>query len=134
MKLTRASNYALQAIGYMAAQPTQKAIASHTIARQRGIPERFLLKVLKPLVDSGVLVSIKGPSGGYRLAKDLTDITILEVLEAVDGDIIGRIPSREPTEKPDLLLANKLENVCKEVAEQVRDNLASVKLSDLTLR
>ena len=90
MKLTRASSYALHALAYMASEGNpDEPIASHKIAEARGIPERFLLKVLKPLVSARVLLSIKGPNGGYRLAKDPAHITMLEILEAVDGPIRG---------------------------------------------
>ena len=67
MKLTRASSYALHAVVYMAQQKSDYPIASHKIAEARGIPERFLLKVLKPLVSSNLLTSVKGPNGGYKL-------------------------------------------------------------------
>src|SRR5438105_14927297 len=92
MRLTRASSYALHAVSYMAAQKQNRPIASHLIARARGIPERFLLKVLKPLVSARVLHSIKGPNGGYRLARSASDLTMLEVVEAVDGPIRGQAP------------------------------------------
>src|SRR5215831_14684686 len=92
MKLTRASSYALHAVAYMAAQKTDQPIASHHIAQARGIPERFLLKVLKPLVSARVLLSVKGPNGGYRLAKGANEVTMLEILEAVDGPIRGSAP------------------------------------------
>src|ERR1700722_16592875 len=64
MKLTRASSYALHAVAFMAVQKHDRPIASHNIAQARGIPERFLLKVLKPLVSARVLLSVKGPNGG----------------------------------------------------------------------
>ena len=65
MKLTRASSYAVHALVFMATQKENRPVASHTIAKARGVPERFLLKVLKPLVSARVLHSIKGPNGGY---------------------------------------------------------------------
>src|SRR2546425_7602047 len=92
MKLTRASSYALHAVVYMAAQKQTKPIASHNIARARGIPERFLLKVLKPLADRRILISMKGPNGGYRLARPAEKITLLEIVEAVDGPNRGQGP------------------------------------------
>src|SRR5262249_57008421 len=85
MKLTRASSYALHAVAFMASQKSDKPVASHNIAQARGIPERFLLKVLKPLVSARVLTSIKGPNGGYKLARQPSDITMLEILEAGGG-------------------------------------------------
>src|SRR5437763_15913514 len=92
MKLTRASSYALHAVAYMANQKKSEPVASHIIAQDRGIPERFLLKVLKPLVSAQILLSIKGPNGGYRLAKPANEITMLDVVEAVDGPIRGAAP------------------------------------------
>lgn len=129
MKLTRASIYALHALAYMAVQKTQEdPIASDKIADARNIPDRFLLKVLKPLVQARVLLSVKGPHGGYRLAKSPSDITILEILEAVDGDIRGMVPE---TKVVNGILDKKLEVICTETADAVKKQLAKVRLSDL---
>src|SRR5207248_1939578 len=92
MKLTRASSYALHAVVYMSAQKHDHPIPSHLVAQERGIPERFLLKVLKPLVSARILHSVKGPNGGYRMAKAASDVTLLDVVEAVDGPIRGLSP------------------------------------------
>ncbi len=128
MKLTRASSYALHAVAYMAVQKHDRPIASHHIAQARGIPERFLLKVLKPLVSARVLMSIKGPNGGYRLAKAPSEITMLEVLEAVDGPIRGQAPF---SDEDNGHLNQKLENICKRSADGVRKELEKVRISDL---
>jgi Rrf2 family protein len=112
----------------MAGQKHDRPVASHNIAQARGIPERFLLKVLKPLVSARVLLSIKGPNGGYRLAKPASEITMLEVLEAVDGPIDGRNPLAEENNGP---LNNKLEQICKQSADTVRRQLEKVRMSDL---
>ena len=141
MKLTRASSYALHAVAYMAQQKnSDKPVASHKIAQERGIPERFLLKVLKPLVSARVLMSIKGPNGGYKLARPASDITVLEIVEAVDGPIRGQAPPPEkedkkrfPHYKPELSesIYNKLENLCRQTAEQVRKQIERVRVSEL---
>ena len=128
MKLTRASSYALHAVAFMATQKHDRPVASHNIAQARGIPERFLLKVLKPLVSARVLLSIKGPNGGYRLARPASDITMLDILEAVDGPIRGVAPL---TDERNGSLNTKLENICKQSADQVRKHLEKVRVSDL---
>src|SRR5262249_49111126 len=69
MNLSRASGYALQAIVVMIAGKDSTPVASHLTAKAEGIPEKYLLKILLPLVKAGVLLSAKGPTGGYRLAK-----------------------------------------------------------------
>jgi len=112
----------------MAAQKHDRPVASHNIAQARGIPERFLLKVLKPLVSARVLHSIKGPNGGYRLARPPSDISMLEILEAVDGPIRGQAPLLEENNGP---LNTKLESICKQSADQVRKQLEKVRVSDL---
>jgi Rrf2 family protein len=128
MKLTRASSYALHAVAFMAAQKHDRPIASHLIAQARGIPERFLLKVLKPLVQARVLLSIKGPNGGYRLARPAADISMLEILEAVDGPIRGQSPL---SEEGNGALNHKLEVICKENADQTRKHLEKIRINQL---
>jgi len=116
----------------MASQKKNDPIASHVIAQARGIPDRFLLKVLKPLVSAQLLHSVKGPNGGYRLAKAPTDITVLEILEAVDGPIRGNNPSAF-TDKENSL-RKRLDDICNQSAEQMRKHLAKVKISDLAVK
>jgi Rrf2 family protein len=157
MKLTRASIYALHAVTYMAAQKDREggSVASHIIAQDRGIPERFLLKVLKPLVSEQILVSVKGPNGGYRLARPAKEISVLEVIEAVDGQIRGSVPSDDFNSFAERLrdqgsklsaeqmrkqydrvqaLNKRLEQVCDPTAEQLRKMLDRVKISELAAK
>lgn len=144
MKLTRASSYALIALTHMAQESDSKAIASHEIAEARGVPERFLLKVLKPLVGTNVLRSIKGPHGGYELAKPASEISLLDIIEAIEGPIQGIVPppykdpnpKKKPNpgaEKANAPLNNKLLTTCKTTADVVRAHLQKVRLSDLAI-
>jgi Rrf2 family protein len=129
MRLTRASSYALHAVVHMAVQKQNRPLASHHIAKARGIPERFLLKVLKPLVSARVLHSIKGPNGGYRLARSASDLTMLEVVEAVDGPIRGQAPLSQV--EGDGQLDRRLEMICDQSAEQIRKQLQKVRIAEL---
>jgi Rrf2 family protein len=129
MRLTRASSYALHAVAYMAAQKQNRPVPSHVIAQARGIPERFLLKVLKPLVSARVLHSVKGPNGGYRLARPANQVSMLEVVEAVDGPIRGQAPLSQ--DESDSALNRKLENICKQIADHVRRELEKIPLTQL---
>jgi Rrf2 family protein len=129
MKFSRAASYALHALVYMAAQKHNRPVASHVIAEARGIPERFLLKVLKPLVSARVLQSVKGPNGGYRLAKGPNEITLLEVIEAVDGPVRGQAPLGSNASNDKL---NKwLDQVCNTAADAVRKQFHRVRLAEL---
>ena len=60
-------------------------LSGKALAEFHGVPENYLLKHLKSLVTEGLLKSVPGPRGGYRLAKKLSDITLLDVVEAVGG-------------------------------------------------
>lgn len=132
MKLTRATSYALHAVAYMAGLKKGQPTPSHVIAQKRGIPELFLLKVLKPLVSAQLLYSVKGPRGGYRLAQAAQDISMLQVIEAVDGPIRGQAPTE--VDDPRHALNRKLAQICDEAADQLRKQLSRVRLSDLAIR
>jgi Rrf2 family protein len=129
MKLTHASSYALYAMVHIAGHKPNVPLASHEIAQAHDIPERFLLKVLKPLVSAGLLHSVKGPRGGYRLAKAANQITMLEVVEAVEGPIRGTASFHSAAASNGL--AKHLNQVCANAAEQVRKQLQGVRLSHL---
>jgi Rrf2 family protein len=128
MKLSRASSYALHGAAHMAAVGEDRPLASQHIAAARGIPERFLTKVLKPLVTAQILRSVKGPNGGYRLAKPAAKITLLDIVEAVDGPIRGQSAPIGDGKDP---LDARLEDICNNAADQVRRHLGKVRLSDL---
>ena len=129
MKLTRASGYALAALAYLAREKPEAPVASHDMAaRANGIPEKFLLKILRRLASVGILRSIRGPNGGYRLAHAPKDITLLEVVEAVDGPIRGLA---EPVgDGEGRALDKRLQAVCEEAAA-ARQRLAKVTLAEL---
>lgn len=132
MRLTRAASYALHAVAYMASQKRDQPTASHIIAAKRGISDRFLLKVLKPLVNAEVLLSVKGPRGGYRLARPASDISVLDVLEAIDGPIRGHAPNGST--EPDHPLDKKLAHICNAAAEQLRRQLSRIKITEIMVR
>ena len=76
-----------------------------------------------------VLTSVKGPNGGYRLAKPANEITMLEILEAVEGPIRGNAPSGYNDK--DNYLRKRLDDICNQSAEQIRKQLGKVKISEL---
>lgn len=85
MLLSRACEYALQALLYIAAVPGEKYILAREIAERHDLSYHFLGKVLQGLVKSGLLTSQKGPGGGFTLAKHASEITLLEVIHAIEG-------------------------------------------------
>jgi Rrf2 family protein len=129
MKLTHACGYAIHAVVFLARQKVDQLVASRHIAEAQGLPERFLVKVLKPLVAAQVLLSLRGPNGGYRLARPPKAITLLDIVEAVDGPIRAQVPVLEAN--GDNRLTRKLEAACGVAADVVRQRLQKVRVADL---
>ncbi len=91
MLLSRACEYGIQAILYLAAHHDVPYISIKEIAEKNNISFHFLGKIVQTLTQKGLLVSYKGPKGGVRLAKAPEDIRVLEVVEAIDGlDILQK--------------------------------------------
>jgi Rrf2 family protein len=132
MKLTHACGYAVRAVAYLARQKENRLVTSRDIARAQGLPERFLVKVLKPLVSARLLVSLRGPNGGYRLARSATAISLLEIVEAVDGPILAQVPALAARESS--RLDRRLEAVVGAAAHLIRLRLGKVRVADLVGR
>lgn len=87
LRISRKIDYALRAMIYLASISRDAVVPFREIARQMLVPEDFLAKILKTLVDEGLVKSTRGPHGGYALAKPSAEISFLEVIEAVEGPI-----------------------------------------------
>lgn len=85
MVLSRACEYAIRAVLYLAEKQDAAYVSVKEIAEQTGVSFHFLGKILQTLTQKGLLVSYKGPKGGIRLAKSPDEITVLQVVEAIDG-------------------------------------------------
>jgi Rrf2 family protein len=82
---SRPCEYALQAVLYLALQPPEQMITIKDLAKKLDIPSPFLAKILQNLSRQGLLASLKGPSGGFTLAVPAKEITLLRIVEAIDG-------------------------------------------------
>ncbi len=87
LRISRKIDYGLRAMIYLASIPPEVVVPFREIARQMMIPEDFLAKILKTLVDHGLVKSARGPHGGYALAQPASEISFLQVIEAVEGPI-----------------------------------------------
>ena len=87
LQLTRGAEYAVRAMAYLASFPDGHVASLHEIGEAQDIPESFLAKILQSLVRGGLAVSQRGAHGGFALARPATEITMQEVIEAVDGPV-----------------------------------------------
>lgn len=83
MRLTKQSSYAVRALMYCAANDGALCRVSD-IARAYSISEMFLFKLIKPLVENGMLETLRGRNGGIRLARPAKDINLLEVIQLTE--------------------------------------------------
>lgn len=131
MRLSRASAYALGAVLQLSHAPAGMPIPCSQLARHGQMPERFLLQVLRNLVNHGILVSTRGVDGGYSLARSLDDISLLQILEATDGPQVPVIPPLDAIPEQS---RESLESVLREVTAAACRRMSDVKLSSLHTR
>ncbi len=82
---SRQCEYALQAVLYLALKQDGQMTSIKELTKKLGIPYHFLAKILQDLTYKKLLVSQKGPTGGFRLGMPAKDITLFHIIEAVDG-------------------------------------------------
>jgi Rrf2 family protein len=85
MVITRATEYAIRAVLYMAKQPWGKTVLKKDICRAQGVTPAFLTKILQPLIRNGIVGSQRGVCGGFYLAKDPAEVTLLDIVNAEEG-------------------------------------------------
>jgi Rrf2 family protein len=83
LKLSRKTLFAIEAVLDIAFHAGAEPVQSREITRRQGIPRRYLEQALQNLVRYGVLVGVRGPRGGYRLARERRRITVGEIIRAV---------------------------------------------------
>lgn len=89
LQLDRKADYAVRATLVLArAYGTGRRKVRH-IARTMDIPQRYLPQVVSPLISAGIVVTVSGPDGGYELSRPPKDVSLLDVIEAVDGPLEG---------------------------------------------
>ena len=88
MQITRQADYAIRAVRYLAKQGSSQRVATSTVAREMRIPPSFLAKIISQLSIAGLLHTSRGARGGVSLAREPKEISVLDVVEAIDGPIL----------------------------------------------
>ncbi|MCI8402693.1 MAG: RrF2 family transcriptional regulator [Lachnospiraceae bacterium] len=87
MRLSTKGRYGLKAIIDLAIHSTEAPVSIHSISVRQEISERYLEQIIARLKKAGLVISVRGVSGGYRLAKPAAQISVGEVLYALEGDL-----------------------------------------------
>lgn len=129
MRVSRSTGYALLAVGFIAKHQGKGVVLSQAVSKEYDIPLEYLLKILQQLVRANVLRSKRGPRGGFSLAKPTNKITMLEIIEAVDGPLTGELNLAEQSGKDKF--STKTEATYNKAISQARNVFQKAKLSTL---
>ncbi len=88
MQITRQADYAVRAMAYLSQLGPDRRAATSQIAQEKQIPPSFLAKIVSQLSVAGLLQTSRGARGGVSLAKSPDQISLLDVVEAIDGPIL----------------------------------------------
>lgn len=87
MRMTRGSDYGLRGMLYMARQPLGQVCLVSQVAAAQDLPESYLAKIFQDLARNRLLMSHRGAKGGFSLVDDPSEISLLDIIEAVEGPI-----------------------------------------------
>lgn len=87
MRLSRAGEYAVRCVLHLAGKPMGEVVPRSAVAQAMDIPEPFLAKIAQQLARAGVLEILQGAKGGFRLRRPPSEINLLQVVEAVMGEV-----------------------------------------------
>lgn len=90
MQITRQTDYAIRCVLYLSQHPNEVKVVDE-IARAKSIPKVFLAKILQKLSKAGIVRSYRGVKGGFELAKRPRNISLLDVIEAIEGPVAMNI-------------------------------------------
>ncbi len=134
LRFTKRADYGLMAIHYIAAHDGFGAVSAKRIAEEFGIPSELLAKILQRLARQRLIVSQNGPKGGYALARRPSEITVGQVVRALEGPInivscledsdcpqIERCTLRRPVRKIQAAISQMLDTMS--LAELVGDDV-----------
>jgi Rrf2 family protein len=134
MQITRAGEYAVLGLTYLARQPVGRTIMIEEISDAEHIPKSFLAKIFQSLVKGDIVQSHRGAGGGFSLARPAKTITLLEIINCVEGAFaLQKCVMNEPK----CVLSDRRMSNCtlcaifNEAQSRVNEVLANTSLEDL---
>ena len=131
LRFTKRADYGLMAIHYVAIHDELGAVSAKRIAEEFAIPQELLAKILQRLAKQGLIVSSNGPKGGYALARRPAEITIGEVIRALEGPISIVSCLEEDSDCPQMERCS-LRRPVKKIQAAITRMLDTISLAELT--
>ena len=130
MRVSAKSDYALRALIEMASRQDGRAVSAEELGRRQDIPHGFLQAILADLRRAGIVMSQRGQSGGWRMGRPATDVSVADVIRAVDGPLVSVYGLR-----PEAVSYNETADVLQHVwiaaRRSLRDVFESVSIQEL---
>lgn len=130
MRISAKADYAVRAAIALAAPEQDGPLKGDRISESQGIPLRFLENILGELRHSGLVQSQRGTEGGYWLAKPAAEVTVAEIIRAVDGPL-ATVRGERPEDLEYLGTAGKLQDVWVGLRANIREILETVTLAEI---
>ncbi|MEM1343632.1 MAG: Rrf2 family transcriptional regulator [Pseudomonadota bacterium] len=131
MRLSRKTMLALEAVLDVAYNARPDPVQSKDITRRQGIPQRYLEQVMQELVKKDILKGVRGPKGGYTLARERRKITVADVVRVVDQ--LDAETDTDPVSQADLG-ERVIAPLWAETRTAVLDRLDAITMEDLCRR
>lgn len=128
MRVSNAQSYAISAAAQLAQEPSRR-LSCKLICQRAGIPERFVMSVMRKLAEAGLIEGRLGAGGGYRLARPAGEITVLDLMEAVEGRFDGDLNSKVSGVSHES--QQLIDGTVASAVDALRTQLARVTLADL---
>jgi Rrf2 family protein len=133
VRISHKVDYGLRAVVALARMPQDQAgirLKRETLATQENLPSGFLDDILRALRNAGLVRSHRGPDGGWTLARDATDITVADIIRALEGPLAS-VRGIRPNELPDHGVQEPFVSLWVSVRAALRSVLEEVSVADL---
>ena len=128
MQISKKADYALRAMAILATLPPDKSMQAWELADSGDIPTKFLEQILLTLRRAGLLFSKRGVGGGYRLNRESRLISVADVIEAVDGELVRL---HDPDGYPEFTGASGIRQCLESAEKEINNRFAETTLEDL---
>jgi len=130
VRISAKVDYAMRALVELAAGGGGSPITAERLAEAQGIPQKFLQNILLELRRAGIVASHRGPEGGHALARPADEITVADVIRAVDGPL-GSVAGRAPEDMEYRGATMRLRDTWVAVRASVRGVLEGITVDDI---
>jgi Rrf2 family iron-sulfur cluster assembly transcriptional regulator len=131
--MSRAADYAARAMVYVASNDNGNTATTQEIAARQGVSQAFLQKIVQRLVQAGLLRTQRGPSGGVSLSQPPSDISLRQIVEAIEGPITLNRCLRGPGECHREAIC-PVHEICVKVQKDMLETLENSTLDKLATR